>query len=255
MLTVLSILGLITLILIYFFEVAGEKTRRKSIKGKLKYLLGNVFYSFGKLNMKVGRWIAETKKEQEIRKAIELLTQYNQLLFFSYFPDGYTDKDRAIRHLHKWIDITKLKTALNLLDLSYERWQQVATKLYYWGIIVVLSRNEVGSYYSPKKAYVRNAKDHRADIINSKFYSVYKFGQDIEKVRTTLIKEALEYFGINEIEWIEYGDAVINMGNIDYEKDDRYLGNFNFNHLKRWEESEPISLMRYIDYQTEDEKI
>lgn len=244
------LLGILVLVVIpiHFLDKA-EKSMRRSAKGKLKYFIGNIFYSFGKLNMKAGRRIAETKKERDIWKANALITLYNRVLFFSYFFDSYHDKDKTIRRLRKVIDINQLKPALNILGLSYDCWEQVATKLYFWGIIVSLSRNKRGrNRYYQDVEYIRNDKKNRSDIINS----VYIFGYDTEKICTILIKEALEYFSIPESEWIEYGDAVINMKNIDFGIDMHYLGNFN--PLEIWEANDPIKLIHYRDFQSHDYK-
>ena len=79
---ILGILALLAIVIpLQFYDVA-EKSMRKSVKGQLKYFLGNIFYSFGKLNMKFGRKLAETKKEREIRMANEIIKQYNYMLFF-----------------------------------------------------------------------------------------------------------------------------------------------------------------------------
>lgn len=86
---ILVILALLAFVVIplQFYDVA-EKSMRKSVKGQLKYFMGNIFYSFGKLNMKFGRKLAETKKERDIRMANEIIKQYNYMLFFSYFFDS-----------------------------------------------------------------------------------------------------------------------------------------------------------------------
>ena len=92
---ILVILALLAFVVIplQFYDVA-EKSMRKSVKGQLKYFMGNIFYSFGKLNMKFGRKLAETKKEREIRMANEIIKQYNYMLFF---------------HISLIVTITKIK--------------------------------------------------------------------------------------------------------------------------------------------------
>lgn len=247
---ILVILALLAFVVIplQFYDVA-EKSMRKSVKGQLKYFMGNIFYSFGKLNMKFGRKLAETKKERDIRMANEIIKQYNYMLFFSYFFDSYHNKDKTIRYLRKSIDLHQVKSALDVLGLSYECWEQTATKLYYWGIIVTMSRDKRGRnrYYQDIK-YIRNDKQNRSNIINS----VYIYGYDTERICTVLIKEALEYFNISESDWIEYGDAVINMKNIDFDPNIQHIGNFN--PLDIWLENDSIELVRYRDFKSNDYK-
>ena len=126
---------------------------------------------------------------------------------------------------------------------------QTATKLYYWGIIVTMSRDKRGRnrYYQDIK-YIRNDKHKRSNIINS----VYIYGCDTERICTVLIKEALEYFNISESDWIEYGDAVINMKNIDFDPNIQHIGNFN--PLDIWHENDSIELVRYRDFKSNDYK-
>ena len=250
MIVILVILAFLAFFVIplHFYDKA-EKSMRKSVKGQLKYFLGNIFYSLGKLYMKFGRKLAETKKEREIRMANEIIKQYNYMLFFSYFFDVYHDKDETIRYLRKSIDLHQVKSALDVLGLSYKCWEQTATKLYYWGIIVTMSRDKRGRnrYYQDIK-YIRNDKQKRSNIINS----VYIYGYDTERICTVLIKEALEYFNISESDWIEYGDAVINMKNIDFDPNIQHIGNFN--PLDIWLENDSIELVRYRDFKSNDYK-
>ena len=66
------------------------------------------------------------------------------------------------------------------------------------------------------------------------------------------IKEALEYFNISESDWIEYGDAVINMKNIDFDPNIQHIGNLN--PLDIWLENDSIELVRYRDFKSNDYK-
>lgn len=112
-----------------------------------------------------------------------------------------------------------------------------------------MSRDKRGRnrYYQDIK-YIRNDKQNRSNIINS----VYIYGYDTERICTVLIKEALEYFNISESDWIEYGDAVINMKNIDFDPNIQHIGNFN--PLDIWLENDSIELVRYRDFKSNDYK-
>lgn len=247
---ILAILGILIfwVIPLHFMDKA-DKSMRKSAKGQFKYFFGNIFYAFGKMNMKLGRKIAETKIEQQLRKANEVILYYSRMIFFAYFFDSYHDKDRTIRYLRSHIDLNQVKSALDVLGFPYKYWEQAAIKLYYWGIIVALSRNKIGRnrYYSDIK-YIRNDKKIRSDMINA----VYTYGYDTEKICTDLIQEALEYFNISASEWIEYGDAVINMKNIDFDAD--ILNIAKFNSLDIWGENDYIELVEFRDFQSHDYK-
>jgi hypothetical protein len=208
---------------------------RRSAKGQFKYSVGNLFYSFGKMNMKLGRRIAETKKERKLREAHNVITRYNSMLFFAYFRDFYNyDKDRTIKFLRERIDINQVKSALDILELSYTYWEQVASKLYYWGIIVKLSRYKIE--HKQYIEYTRNSKENRLHCINS----------------DKLIKEALDYFNISEYDWIEYGDAVISMNDIDFANDIRHIADLN--QFNMWGSNDSIELIQYRDYKSNDYK-
>lgn len=239
---------LLVVVPIHFLDKA-ERSMRRSVKGQFKYFIGNIFYKYGKMNMKIGRSIAEKKTERKIREAHEIIYKYNHMLFFSYFFDGYYDKEKTIKFLRKYINLCEVKSALDVLELSYKCWEQVARKLYYWGIIMTLSRDRRGQnrYYQDVK-YIRNDKKYRSNMINS----VYIFGYDTEKICTVLIKDALEYFKISENDWIEYGDAVINMNNIDFDEDIQYIGDFN--PLDIWGDNDSIKLVLYRDFKSNDYK-
>lgn len=243
-----SIIGILIFIIIpiYLSEI-GERSMRKSIKNQAKCILGNIFFTFGKMNMRFGRKIAETKKEQQLREANKVISDYNHMIYFAYFFDSYHDKENTTKQLREYINLNLVKSSLEILDLSYERWIQAAYKLYYWGIIVSLSRIKIGynRYYQDVK-YIRNDIVNRSNIINSE----YKY----QHVRgTILIKEALEFFNIPENEWIEYGDAVVNMKNIDFDTDIIYIAHFN--PLDIWQDNiNTVELVQYRDFQSNDYK-
>jgi hypothetical protein len=221
-------------IVIYCYDRA-EASMRKSFKGQFKYILGNVFYSFGKMHMKLGRRIAETKREREIRMAHDVLERYNNMIFFAYFDNSYGyNKEKTNESLRKRIDLDEVNSALDILGRSYEWWEQVETKLYYWGILVSLSRYKID--YRQNIKYIRSSKQNRLDSINS----------------VSLVKEALQYFNISENDWIEYGDAVVIMKNIDCGTDIQYIAQFVLLNTSDYNDS--IELVQYRDLQSNDYK-
>jgi|LSQX01.1.fsa_nt_gb hypothetical protein len=91
-----------------------------------------------------------------------------------------------------------LKNALGVLGLAEERWKKLALMFFYLGAIRKLAR-ESSDYTKKKPKYIRE-------------YMISNWPKEnlLKDYIVTLI-EALNFFNIRVEEWVEYGDAVIEM--------------------------------------------
>ena len=89
---------------------------------------------------------------------------------------------------------------LSVLGLSEQRWKQIAYDVFCIGVIQFESRDNLNRSR-------KNSKEDRKRTLNSKY-------DDSSKSRKNVLKDCLSHFQIHESEWIEYGDAVLEMHNI-----------------------------------------
>ena len=144
--------------------------------------------------------LAESPKSKSIRLAKEELIRRNARIFHtSIFRKSY---------IKTLIDIDEyFEKQLNVLGISGTKWQDdIATKLLYIRIISYWSRNGIDSSK-------RNTSDDRRMYINDK-----SRGKD-EISSHKLITTALSYYEIPEEDWINYGDAVIEMYELTEDED------------------------------------
>ena len=125
-----------------------------------------------------------------------------------YRFNDYSHKDR-IEMLLKVDD--RLKQSLDILGLTECRWLKIAKHLFYIGIIRYLSREH--SDFSKK-----NSEFIRQHIINDWISDTFL------KDDVATLKEALSYFHISEEDWIKFGDTVIEMYNLNEDKDIKEFG-------------------------------
>ena len=160
-------------------------------------------YNNNKWN-KLINWTGEKKKE---RLAKETLGTLHGSLYRYWH---YSDKNGIVRILT--ID-ESLRLALKELGLTEERWEKLAIKIFYIGVIRKESRDSL-DYTKKKDKYLR---EH---MITS------WLDGDLKYISDTL-KEALSYFGIEMSEWIKYGDTVIEMYDLQNSPDMREFGYIN----------------------------
>ncbi len=100
-----------------------------------------------------------------------------------------------------------LKNALDTLNVSEQIWKQVAEKLFHIGVIRKMA-------YWDRRFYKQKCdKIRRKEIV----YDDYNLpnGNFLEKEDSDYLRGALNYFNIPYQEWIEYGDIVIDMHNLE----------------------------------------
>lgn len=139
------------------------------------------------------RNITEPPSKKKIRIAKEELYKklsylYNLNVYWTYKTFeviSYVD-DNVAKHL-------------SVLGLSEQRWKQIAYDVFCIGVIQFESRDNNRSR--------KNSKEDRERTLNSNY-------DDSNKSIKNVLKDCLSHFQIPESEWIEYGDAVLEMHNI-----------------------------------------
>lgn len=196
------VFGIIVFIIIILLLIkllahdSDKETKREQYAEATGYLARSAADKFSGLV----ETIAEPADKKKVRLAREALANRNGDL---YRFRGYSGKER----LEKLFTVDdSFKASLDTLGLSTERWKKIGQHLFYVGVIRVLSRE---SYDYSKK----NTEYHRQHIIND-WAKDRLFKDDVATLR-----EALSYFHISEEEWIKYGDTVVEMHNLNDNKD------------------------------------
>ena len=144
--------------------------------------------------------LTESADKKKIRLAKEVLAQRNGLIyrFHTYSRTEFIQRLFTIDE--------RLKISLNTLGLSEDQWLQIAKKLFYLGVLKKESRD-------PNDYSKKNSKSIREHMLTD-------WATDsILKYTAKYLNEAFQYFKIKKSEWIEYGDAVVGMYNLEEDKD------------------------------------
>ena len=190
------IIIIIILATIYFI---AQDSKKETTKERYGEAIGSLAQMTAESISNIAHDIAEPASKKQIRLAKEALAMRHRRLYTMHF---YNDKD----YIEKLFTVdNQFKTSLEILGLSENRWKRIARHIFYVGIIRVKSRD--CNDYSKK-----NTENLRQYIIEGGKYQSFK------EVSHTL-KEALRYFGIPTEEWIKYGDTVLEMYNVNDNKD------------------------------------
>ena len=192
---------IILLIIIMLAEGSKKETKREKIAEATVNL---TCYTAGKFSELVES-VLEPADKKKLRLAREALANRNRSIY-SY--SNYSNK-KYLKEL--FIVDDGFKEALNTLGLSVERWEKIAYHLFYVGVIRDLSRE-------PNDYSKKNSEHSRQYIIDE--YSNDSFLKD----HVVTLREALSYFHISEKEWIKYGDTVVEMYNLNDNKDIKEFG-------------------------------
>ena len=194
---ILIVVAIILFLAVYFISQDSKKETKKE---RYAEAAGYIVQSTADKIAGLVHDIAEPADKKKIRQAREVLAIRNGDLYNFRF---YSDKV----YLEKLFTIDdSFKEALDTLGLSVERWEKIGHHLFYVGAISTLYRNSI---VCSKK----NSESVRQNIIDT-------WGDDsLLKYDVETLKEALSYFHIDEKEWIKYGDAVIEMYNLNDDKD------------------------------------
>ena len=194
--TVIVIVAIVFFVIYLFAHDSKKETTRE----KYGEAIGQVAHSAASTIADIAHDITEPASKKEIRIARETLAYRNgQLYRFEY----YSENER----IKELLDVDEsFEKTLNLLGLSAERWKKIGKHIFYVGVIKYLSR-EHSDYTKKNQDFIRKR------ILN-------EWGKDPHmKVYPDTLRKALGYFNISEEEWIKYGDTVIDMYNINDNKD------------------------------------
>ena len=194
--TVIIIIGII----VFFIYLLAQDSNKESRKERYGEAIGQLASMTAESIASAAHSLTEPADKKKIRLAKEELADRNGQLyrFNSYCDTEYLQSKFKVDE--------RLKSALTTLGLSEERWEQIAKKLFYLGVLQKQSRD--CSDYSKKNS--KSIREHMlTDWANN----------PILKYAAIYLNEAFNYFNIEKDEWIEYGDAVISMYNLTEDKD------------------------------------
>jgi len=191
-----------TIVVVLFIAVylIAQDSKKETKREQYGEAVGYLAHSAAETIAGVAHDIAEPSEKKKIRKAREALASRNGSLYrFEFF----SRKDYLKRLLT--VD-DHFKQSLDILGLSEDRWKKIGLHLFYVGCIRIMSRENTD--YAKK-----NSESFRRNIIEK----WEKEGFLTEYAET--LKEALTYFHISEEDWIKFGDTVIEMYNINDDRD------------------------------------
>lgn len=191
------VIAAIVFLIVY---LVAQDSKKETTREKYGDAIGQVAHSAASTIAGIAHDIAEPASKKEIRLAKEALAYRNGRLYrFEY----YSEKERVQELLY--VD-ESFEKSLNLLGLSAERWQKIGKHLFYVGVIKYLSR-EHSDFTKKNQDFIRDS------ILNEWVKDPHM------KDYSDTLREALSYFNISEDEWIKYGDTVLEMYNINDNKD------------------------------------
>lgn len=196
----MEIISLIVFVVVLAIYLAAQDSKKETTREKYGDAMGQVANSVANTIAGVAHDIAEPSNKKDIRLAREALADRNGRL---YRFELYSNKAYAKKLLE--VD-ESFEKSLRLLGLSAERWEKIGKHMFYIGVIRYLSREH--SDYTKK-----NQESYRNHILKE-----LDKDPDMKDYPDTL-RDALGYFNISEDEWIKYGDTVIEMHNINDNKD------------------------------------
>lgn len=189
-------------VIVYFIAQDSNKETKKERYGEA---IGYLAKSAADTIAGVAHDIAEPANKKQIRLAREELADRNGRLYrFEYY--SHTEEIERLLTVDE-----RFEKSLETLGLSKERWQKIGLHLFYLGAIRYLSRDHFD--YSKK-----NSNDMRLDILQE------WVNDELLKDDVKVLRGALEYFKIDEDEWIRFGDTVIEMYNINEKPDIKEYG-------------------------------
>lgn len=196
---------IICAIIFFVIYLVAQDSKKETTKERYGEAIGYVAHSTANKIATVAHDIAEPANKKRIRLAMEMLADRNGKI---YRFNDYSHKGRIEMLLE--VD-DRLKQSLDILGLTECRWQKIAKHLFYIGTIRYLSREH--SDFSKK-----NSESIWQHIINDWINDTYL------KDDVATLKEALSYFHISEEDWIKFGDTVIEMYNLNEDKDIKEFG-------------------------------
>ena len=200
--TVFVIVGIIAL----FIYLIAQDSKKETAKERYGEAVGTLVHATADSISGLAHSITEPADKKQIRLAKEALASRHGAL---YRLQHYGHKD----YIEKLFFVDEhFKQSLDALGISEERWHKIALHIFYIGAIRIMSREN--SDYSKK-----NSEYIRKSIIED--WS--KPDSGLKDYADTLTK-GLDYFNIPVEEWIKYGDTVIEMHNLNDNKEVEEFG-------------------------------
>jgi len=186
--------------LILLIGLFSTQSKKETAKERYAEAAGELAHSAADSIANFAHSIAEPADKKKIRLARNTLASKNSRL--------YHDAHHYSRC--KLVDLLvideSLRDALKVLGLPEDRWKTLATKIYHIGALRE-EENRNSDFDAKTQRYSREELIKRENF-----------------VLTQAIKEALQYFGIEESEWIKYGATVMQMHDIFDDEDMKKFG-------------------------------
>lgn len=186
--------NVITIIVIVFLIIyfLAQNSKKETTKEQYGEAVGKLSQMVADKISSTAFSITEPEDKKKLRLAREILaSKHSSLYRFEY----YSNK----KYIEQLLTVDDyFKSALDTLGLSEERWKKIALMIFYIGTIRKLSRDS--SDYSKKLP-----KHYREHMLSD-----WTTGVSLKDYIETL-KKALDFFNIRIEEWVDYGDAVIEM--------------------------------------------
>ena len=186
---IVIILCIIVLLIIFIYASESKKETRKERYGEA---IGRFAQETADTIKDIAYNVTLSDKNREKEKIRKKLIQLY----------GYRcNFDRE--YINKLLTVDdNLKQALNVIGMSEKEWNKLALSVLYVGIIRELSRDSFDNYR-------RITKQIREDMVN-------QWAKDSAlKSYIEMLYNALTYFKVSVEDWVNYGDAVIEMYNLD----------------------------------------
>lgn len=182
---------IIIAIILFLIFLSAQDSKKSTKRERYGEAVGNLASMAADTISNAAHSITEPADKKKIRIAKQELSSRNGSLYrFNY----YSDKE----HIKRLLTVDDyFKSVLDTLGISEERWEKIALMVFYIGTIRKLSRE---SHDYTKK-----------NSIHSREYMINNWTESFLKDYPDTLKKALIFFNIKIEEWIEYGDAVIEM--------------------------------------------
>ena len=209
MATLLFLVFVLSCVIFLYIHIRVQEQKKGTTSEKIGTAICEIAHGTARTVSSIAFSLTESTEHKNIRLAEETVADRNTDL---YYFDLYGNEEYLQR---KFTIDNNLKQALNTLDIAEDTWKRVAMKLFYIGTIKKMA-------YGDKRGFKDKLnKSYREVIVKGGFYMNGKF---IEKRDTKYLFESLDYFNIPHKEWIDYGDVVIDMHNLNDDKEIKECG-------------------------------
>lgn len=187
----LIIFTIVLILLVYYANTEDKRSKKERMGDAVSDLAQDVANSVS--------FAAQTLTEPEDKKKLRLARKELSSRLSSIYWTHVGNIRESFDHNTQLNQ--SFKEQLKTLGITEETWKELTTFVLYISQIRYLSRD----YNDYSK---RNSRMDREEYLkDDAFYGLYK-------EKSEIVKEGLESFGIPLEEWLEYGDAILEMHNI-----------------------------------------